>query len=115
MPLPRLQDIDALLDRTCVDVLGDTIQYRATGAAEFTGISAHVDYADKLRSIEGVEAVDQDMRVELLKADVPAMPAAAVRIRLPLLPGRTFKPVNVGPNSSGTHWAFDLEDVPHDG
>ncbi|MBB4859635.1 hypothetical protein HNO88_002964 [Novosphingobium chloroacetimidivorans] len=114
MPLLRLQDVDALLDRTCVDVLGDTIQYRIAGATAFTAVSAHVDYADKLRSIEGVEAVDQDMRVELLKSDVPSKPGALWRIQLPALPARTFKPVNVGSDASGSHWAFDLKDVPTD-
>ena len=114
MPLPRLQDVDALLDRTCVDVLGDTIRYRVAGAPGFIDLPAHVDYADKLRSIESVDAVDQDIRVELLKADVPAKPGKLVRIELPLLPGRTFHPINVGNNASGTHWAFDLKDVPND-
>ena len=115
MPLPRLQDVDALLDWVCVNVFGDTILYRIAGAADFKTIAAHVDYADKLRSIEGVEAVDPDMRVELLKADVPSKPGAVWRIQLPLLPGRLFKPVNVGSDISGSHWAFDLKDVPIDG
>jgi predicted YcjX-like family ATPase len=101
-----------MLDRVCVDVLGDTIQYRIAGASDFTTIAAHVDYADKLRSIEGVDAVDQDMRVELLKADVPSKPGATWQIQLPLLPTRRFKPANVGSDASGSHWAFDLKDVP---
>ena len=104
-----------MLDRTCVDVLGDTIQYRAATAPAYATLSAYVDYADKPRAIERMEAIDQDIRIELLKDDVPAKPGNLVRIQLPLLPGRTFKPINVGSDESGSHWAFDLKDVPTGG
>lgn len=115
MPLPRLQDVDATLDWVCANVLGDLILIWLAGATDPLERPAHVYYADKLRSIEGVEAVDQNIRLELRKADAPMKPGKLMRIQLPLLPDRLFMPINVGTDDSGTHWLFDLKDVPSDG
>ena len=112
MPLPNLEDLDEILDRTCADVLGDTIRYKAVGASDFTDVKAHVDYRDLSQPLQGAEVMAQNIAVEIPKSSVLAKPVGKVRIQLPKRPGHTFKPVKVGNDRSGTHWAFELVDVP---
>lgn len=110
MALPTLESFDTLLDRTCADVLGDAIQYAADGVT-FAAKQAHVDYADAARAMDTAEVFEQDMTLAMVKADVPARPTGAVRITLPKVAGKTFKPVNVRNDASGTHWVFELKEV----
>lgn len=113
MAIPTLESLTGALDRACVDVLGDTIQYRAAGASAYLPVKAHVDYRDMLKSFEGSAAIAQDITVSIPKSDLPAKPSSGVRIQLSLLPGQTFKPISPRNDQSGTHWEFDLQDVIH--
>lgn len=108
---PVLEDVEATLDEACMAGLGDGIGYKASGAATFTPMRAYVEYGELARSFDGGQAIAQDIKVELLRSQVPARPTAAVRITLGKLPGLTFRPVNVGLANSGTHWAFEVERV----
>lgn len=108
---PVLEDVEAILDEVCMAGLGDGIGYKAAGAATFTPMRAYVEYGELARSLDGGQAIEQNIRVEVLCSQVPARPGAAVRITLGKLPGKTFKPVNVGLTDSGTHWAFEVERV----
>lgn len=110
MTLPTLDDLTPALDRISVDLLGDPIEYAADGSA-FEGATAFVDYRDASKAFEGAQAIEQDVTVSLLKADVPARPAATARLRLPKLAGKTFKPINVRSDTSGTHWEFEVKEV----
>lgn len=109
--LPRLSDFDAMLDGVTMEVLGETIQYRLGGSSEWLSLAAIVDYSDQTRSIEGVDVVDQNIRVSILKSSVPEKPSSAVRIRLAKCPGRTFKPLKPGSDESGSDWVFDVKDM----
>ena len=51
------------------------------------------------------------MLVEVQISDLPQRPADADRITLAKVSGRTFKPINVGRDRSGTHWVFELKRV----
>lgn len=106
-----LESLTTDLDRACMDTLGDTISYKAAGAGTFSDVLAHADYRDSARSFDGAEVIAQDMRFAVLMSDVPAKPTGEVRVQLPKVAGRTFKPVGVGRDESGTHWEFDLKDV----
>lgn len=112
MALPRLEDLDAIVNRIVADVVGDAIQYRAAGASSYSTLSAHVDYRDEVKAFDGASAMAQDIRVEMLIADVPVKPNGDVRITLPKRPGKVFKPINANYDQSGEHWAFELKDVP---
>ena len=113
MPLPNLESLEAGLDRACADVLGDTISYKAVGQADFALIKAHLDYREIAEGLSSsIEVIAQDMRVSMLRADVPVRPGSGVRIRLPKVPDRTFKPIAARLGESGTHWEFELKDVP---
>lgn len=111
MALPNIEDYDAILDRTCADVVGDTISYKAVGAAGYSDKQAHVDYRDGEVTLGSTEAIEQNISIEIMKSDVPAKPTKAVRIQLPKVPGATFAPINVRTGSSGTHWVFELKGV----
>jgi hypothetical protein len=111
MPLPRLEDLDRRLDRTTTDILGDTIRYKPASSPAYTAIAAFLDYRGMEVSFSGAEVVAQDIKVSVLKADVPAKPNGEVRVILPKIPGRTFKPLNVDDDESGTSWVFQLKDV----
>lgn len=112
MPLPRLEDLDQILDRTTTDVLGDTILYRPAGAPVYASLSAIVDYRDGEMPFEGGAVVAQDIKVSVLMVDVPAKPSNLVRLQLGKIAGRTFRPNNVRRDESGTGWEFELKDVP---
>ncbi|HUD29725.1 MAG TPA: hypothetical protein VMQ93_12690 [Novosphingobium sp.] len=111
MPLPRLEDLDRLLDRTTTDVLGDTIRYRPANAPVFGTISAVVDYRDGAVAFGGGEVMAQDVKVSVLMVDVPAKPSKDVRVQLPKIPGRTFRPIGTRRDEAGTNWEFEVQDV----
>jgi len=111
MGLPRLTAFDGMLDSVTMETLGETIQYRLGGSSEWLSLAAIVDYSDQTRSIEGVDVVDQNIRVSIMKSSVPAKPSNADRIRLAKRPGSTFKPIKPGSDSSGSDWVFDVKDV----
>jgi hypothetical protein len=104
---PRLSDLQADLDQTCMAALGDTVRYRPAGGA-FADKRAYIDYPETLFSPETGTMIAQDIMVDILKADVPTKPTGSCRITLGALPGKLFKPVNVRSDKSGTHWQFEV-------
>jgi hypothetical protein len=112
MPMPRLEDLDRILDRTTTDVLGDRIVYRPAGAPLYASLSAIVDYRDGQVPFGGGEVVAQDIKVNVLIVDTPTRPSKDVRLQLPKIAGRTFRPINVRRDEPGTGWEFELQDVP---
>lgn len=111
MPLPRLEDMDRILDRTTTDLLGDTIRYRPANAPVFGTLSADVIYVDGEMPFDGGQVIAQDITVSVLMVDVPAKPGKAVRLQLPKIAGRTFRPINVRRDKMGTSWEFELKDA----
>lgn len=111
MAYPNIEDFDADLGRICADVLGDTIQFKATTVSSYANVKAHVDYRDGDVSIGNSEAIAQDITIEIEKVDIAAKPTGTARIRLPKMPGQTFRPIRVGNNASGTGWTFSLVEV----
>jgi len=108
---PRLEDMqDDDLDEVCMSALGDSIQYKVEGGA-YAPFSAYVDYGEALRDIETGKAIEQDITVQMLKSDLAARPRGADRLTLGRLAGRTFKPVNIRSDRSGTHWEFEVVTV----
>jgi hypothetical protein len=112
MTRPTLEDLTAGVDETCAAILGDTIQYAADGAT-FSPLKAYVNYRDAEKQFEGAEAVAQDITVSgLLKSTVPVKPGAGVRLTLPRIAGKTWKPINARTDESGTGWEFEVKEVP---
>ena len=61
--------------------------------------------------LDGAQAIEQDIGVQLLKSAVPQKPSGACRITLGKLAGLTFKPVNVRSDTSGNYWEFEVVKV----
>lgn len=101
----------AFLDEPCMAALGDTIEYRPSGANRYITMLAYVDYTDMMQSLDGAQAIDQDVSVEALRSDIPTKPDSSCRVRLPKLPGKTFKPINVRSDESAAFWLFELKAV----
>lgn len=111
MARPTLDDLTPDLDRTCADLLGDTIEYAANGST-FVEVQAYVNYRDAMTDIAGAEAIEQDISVTgLLKADVATKPPGTARIRLARRAGKTYRPRNVRTDDSGTGWEFEVVEV----
>lgn len=108
MPLPNLDDWTDRLDERCRDYLGETIQYAASGTI-YVPEKAHVDYRDMAQQMQVGEAIAQDISVSLMKSDVPAKPRANTRLQLSKRPGKTYRPINVRSDESGTHWEFEVQ------
>ncbi|MGF7152618.1 hypothetical protein [Novosphingobium gossypii] len=111
MPLPRLEDMDRILDRITTDALGDTIRYRPAGEPAYGTLSADVNYVDGELPFDGGQVIAQDVTVSVLMVDVPAKPGRGVRLQLPKVTARTFHPINVRRDRMGTSWMFELKDV----
>ncbi len=111
MTYPNLEDFDAILDNTCADVVGDTISYKAAGMGGYSPVKADVDYRDGEVVIGNTEAIAQDITVSIVKTRIPAKPTGAVRIKLPKIAGKIYRPIRVRNDRSGTHWEFDLSEV----
>lgn len=107
----NLRSQTSSLDREVMDALGDLISYRPAGASTFEAIMAHVDYRDAAQAFDAAQVIEQDMTVSILMADVSVKPGPTVRIQLPLIGGKTFRPETVRRDESGTHWAFELREV----
>lgn len=112
MTPPRtLEDFDADDNAACDTLVGDTLSYRATGAAAFVSLKGYVDYADALRSIDTGQVIEQDIAVELRKALAGERPGNGTRMQLAKLPGKTFRPINVRSSSDGDYWLFEVQQV----
>ena len=108
----NLEDIEAdFLDAPCVAVLGDTILYRALGRAAYSTIKGFVEHSDLLRDLASGQVIEQDVTVEVFRADVPVRPAAGVRIQFPRITGVIFKAVNTRLNPAGSGWIFEVARV----
>lgn len=108
---PRLEDMqDDDLDRACMDGLGDGIQYRAEGG-DYSPFSAYVDYGEALRDLETGKKIEQDITVQMLKSDLAFRPTARDRVTLNRVPGKTYRPINIRSDRSGTHWEFEVASV----
>lgn len=109
--MPSLRDFEGRVNRACMDGLGYDLLYKAVGSARYVEKLAFIDHTDAARSIDGGMMIDQDVTLEVLRDDVPAKPTDACRMQLPRIPGKTFKPVNVRSDETGTHWSFELKQV----
>lgn len=98
------------MDAECMTILGDSITYRRASGPTLS-LKAYVNFEEVARSIDIGQAIEQAMLVEIRISDLPQRPAPADRITLGKVPGITFKPINVGRDRSGTHWAFELKRV----
>lgn len=106
-----LEDKEAVLFGTAFDNWnGDSLRYMPVGGA-YSDKVGFVDYSDQARSLEVGIVIEQKISVEISKITVPVEPTAACRVQLPKVPGRTFKPINVGGDKSGNCWLFDLQRV----
>ena len=103
MPLPTLESLDSLLDGTTMTVLGDSLTYDGVAHKGF------VDYGEQTRV--GIGAIEQDMTVQIRRADIPVRPSASNRVVLARLPGETYQPAAVELDDSGNHWVFALKRV----
>src|SRR6185437_10875094 len=111
MTIPSFDDLTATLDRIGVDRTGDTLSYAADGVT-FADQKAHVNYRDGDVPIDGGRAIAQDMTVtSLLKVDVPDKPGSVARVQLARRVGKTYQPINVRTDQSGTGWEFELKEA----
>lgn len=111
MTRPTLDDLTPALDRSCADILGDTVSYAADGST-FANVQAYVDYRDAVKAFEAAQVVEQGITVSgMLKADVPDEPTGTARLTLARLPGLTFKPIGVRTDEAGTGWEFEVKQV----
>lgn len=109
--MSTLEDMQgALLNGPCMAILGDTLKYRPAGGAWLT-FKAYVDHRDNQTSLDGSQVMAQDILVQARKADIPVKPGSGARVTLPKVPGKLFKPINVGSDVSGDHWEFSLQAV----
>ncbi len=107
-------DFDKLTDR--MDALHakkmqDKIRYVTAAGIVMKDLGCFVDYEDGSLDIGAGQLVDQDISIEIPKSSVPAEPSGAVRIQLPRISGRTFKPGEVKTDQNGTHWVITLREV----
>lgn len=105
-----LEELESGMDASCMSILGDSITYRpVSGPAK--SIKAYVSFEELARALEVGQAIQQAMTCEVQRSDVAVRPSDACRITLAKVPGKTFKPVNVSLDRSGTHWLFELVKV----
>lgn len=110
MPIPNLDDQTDRLDATVETYLAGPIQYSLSGSS-FEPKMAHVDYRDQMREVGGAKAIAQDIQVSLRVSEIQTKPVGTHRVTLPKRPGKTYRPVNVGFDESGTHYEFELQEV----
>lgn len=109
--MTSLEDMQGeFLDTPCMAILGDTIRYRPAGGSWLT-LKAYVDHRDSATSFDGSQVIAQDILVQALRSDIPVKPGSGARITLPKVPGKMFKPINVGNDVSGDYWEFALQAV----
>jgi hypothetical protein len=105
-----LEDLEPGMDAQCMSILGDSITYRRASGSTLS-LKAYVNFEEMARSIDIGKAIEQAMTVEVQISDLPQRPAPTDRITLAKVAGRTFQPINVSRDRSGTHWIFDLKKV----
>lgn len=111
MTFPALEDLeDEFLNRACMDVLGDSIEFQLAGGS-FTAKKAFGDFTEALRDMATGTVIDQDITLQMLIVDLPRRPIEADRLRIARVPGLTFKPFNVRRSQDGSHWEFEVKKV----
>lgn len=108
--MTTLEDLESGMDAECMAILGDSITFRPAGGSALA-IKAYVNFEDMARSLDGTQAIEQNITVQVRKVDLPAKPRAQDRITLGKVAGKIYQPVNVGQDISGTHWNFELRQV----
>jgi len=111
MTFPALEDIEGeFLNRTCMDVLGDSIQYKVSGGS-FVAMKVYGDFAEALRDIATGKVISQDITCQMLADDLPRRPLEADRLTIGRVGDIAFKPVNVRRSQDGKHWEFEVVKV----
>ena len=110
MIYPTLEDCEVQMERLCVDVLGDSAIYTPDGAASAT-IKVFANFREASRAFDGAQAIEQNMMIQVLVADITSKPVGGDRIALPKIPGKIFKPIGVSRDDSGAYWEFELKEV----
>lgn len=106
MPV-ALESLDASLNATTLDRLGDSVTYTPLGAAAKT-VKALVDHDDAERDFGGSRAVADDPAIEVAKTDIPVVDPGDV-IRLPRT-GLDYKPKGAArTDSTGLNWLIQLK------
>ena len=94
----------------CRDILGHDIFYTPLGGTRrIVRVQGNYEDGEVAGGFSG--AVEQQIELMFLKADVPVMPRKGDRITLPRIPGKTFEPINVQNDESGHHWLFNVKAV----
>lgn len=106
----NLDELTGEIDATCMALLGEDILF-SRAAGPFTTVRAHVYYRDAVRDLVSGKMSEQDIMCIVQVSALAAKPTMADRIRLPKRAGKTYRPVNVVADDSGTHWEFDLQTV----
>lgn len=108
MTFPALEDLeDEFLNRTCMDVLGDSIEYQVVGGT-FTAKKAYGEFADAIRDISTGSVISQDITLQMLVDDLPRRPTGSDRVRVARIGSTIYKPVNVRRSQDGKHWEFEV-------
>lgn len=111
MTFPALEDLeDEFLNRTCMDVLGDSLEFIIAGGS-FVPMKAYGEFAEAIRDLSTGTVISQDITLQMLAADLPRRPIEADRVRITRLGSTIFKPVNVRRSQDGKHWEFELVKV----
>lgn len=108
MTFPALEDLeDEFLNRTCMDVLGDSIQYRAVGG-EFVAKKVFGEFAEAMRDLTTGKVISQDITCQMLVADLSRRPLDGDRLTIGRLGEAVYKPVNVRRSQDGKFWEFEV-------
>lgn len=107
MGIPTLESVTPMLDSIAVAVLGDTIVYTPAQGAPVT--RGFVDLGEAARDFGVSAAVEQDIVVEIRRADLPSRPASLDRLTITALPGKTYQPRD--PVIRDTFWRFGVSEV----
>lgn len=110
MPLPSLEDFEPVLNRTSVDVLGDSIQYKAVGGS-FVAKKVFGDFPEAIRDLSTGVVVSQDITCQMLVEDLPRRPLDGDRLTISRLGSAVYKPVNVRRSQDGKFWDFEVVKV----
>ncbi|HEX5183589.1 MAG TPA: hypothetical protein VFW19_10615 [Allosphingosinicella sp.] len=102
--------MDATLNATTLDLLGDTITYTPFGQPTLT-FKAIADYQEK-KTVAGVTStIESEAAVEVPIAAVAAVSGKDV-VTLPRLPGLSFNPKQYTLDEGGLNWLILLKKVP---
>ena len=111
MTFPALEDLeDEFLNRTCMDVLGDSIEFQLVGGS-FVAMKAFGEFTEALRDISTGSVISQDITLQMLADDLPRRPTGSDRVRVSRIGPDIYKPVNVRRSQDGKHWEFELVKV----